>query len=94
MHHGPILPYSQDLHAKKYRGEGETFREGMNRVGSALKDSDEHFHAFRDILLDMRFMPAGRIQSAMGSPRQTTPYNPLDGNQILLHMLHNSSATY
>lgn len=75
MHSGPMLPYSQELHAKKYRGEGESFREGMNRVACALKDSDEHFHVFRDILLDMRFLPAGRIQSAMGSPRQTTPYN-------------------
>lgn len=73
--HGPQVPYSQELHAQKYRGEGESFREAMNRIAAALKDDDEHFADFRDALLGMRFLPAGRIQSAMGSTRQVTPYN-------------------
>jgi len=73
--HGPQVPYSQELHSQKYRGEGESFREAMNRIASALKDDDEHFADFRDSLLGMRFLPAGRIQSAMGSTRQVTPYN-------------------
>lgn len=73
--HGPQVPYSQELHAQKYRGEGESFREAMNRIAATLKDSDEHFADFRDTLLNMRFLPAGRIQSAMGSTRQVTPYN-------------------
>jgi ribonucleoside-diphosphate reductase alpha chain len=34
-----------------------------------------HFKVFRDILGDQRFLPGGRIQSAMGSIRQATPYN-------------------
>lgn len=72
---GPQLPYSQELHAQKYRGEGEGFREAMSRVAGALQDNDVHYHEFRDILLDMRFLPAGRVQSAMGSARQVTPYN-------------------
>jgi ribonucleoside-diphosphate reductase alpha chain len=72
---GPQNPFCEALHAEKYRSEGESFREAMSRVASALKDSDEHFHAFRDILLDMRFMPGGRIQSAMGSTKNVTPYN-------------------
>ena len=73
--HGPQVAYSQELHAQKYRGEGESFREAMNRIAAALKDNDQHFADFRDSLLDQRFLPAGRIQSAMGSTRQTTPYN-------------------
>lgn len=73
--HGPQVPYSQELHSQKYRGEGESFREAMNRIASALKDDDRHFADFRDALLNMRFLPGGRIQSAMGSTRQTTPYN-------------------
>lgn len=73
--YGPQVPFSQELHAQKYRGEGESFREAMNRVASSLKDDDAHFRAFRDTLLGMRFLPAGRIQSAMGSTRQVTPYN-------------------
>ena len=35
-------------------------------MANALKDDDEHYHAFRDILLDMRFMPAGRVQAGHG----------------------------
>lgn len=73
--HGPQVPYSQELHAQKYRGSGESFREAMNRIAAALKDDDQHFADFRDALLGMRFLPAGRIQSATGSTRQVTPYN-------------------
>ena len=73
--HGPQVPYSQELHSQKYRGSGESFREAMNRIAAALKDDDQHFADFRDALLGMRFLPAGRIQSAMGSTRQVTPYN-------------------
>lgn len=73
--HGPQVPYSQELHSQKYRGSGESFREAMNRIAAALKDDAQHFADFRDALLGMRFLPAGRIQSAMGSTRQVTPYN-------------------
>lgn len=75
MAHGPQTTYADTIHAEKYRLPGETFRDAMNRVASALKDSDAHYHEFRDALLDMRFMPAGRIQAAMGSPKAVTPYN-------------------
>lgn len=74
-HVGPTQPFSDELHQQKYRSEGESFREAMNRVAAGLKDDDAHFHEFRDILLDMRFMPAGRIQAAIGSGKNTTPYN-------------------
>lgn len=72
---GPTLPISEEIHTMKYRQEGESFREAMSRIADALKDGDEHFHKFRDILLDMRFLPAGRVQAAMGAARQVTPYN-------------------
>jgi ribonucleoside-diphosphate reductase alpha chain len=75
QHHGPTLPFSDELHAGKYRQEGESFREAVNRVAAGLKDDDAHFHELREVLLDMRFMPAGRVQSAIGSGRGTTPYN-------------------
>lgn len=73
--HGPQSAYSAQIHAEKYRLPGETFRDAMGRVASALKDNDAHYHAFRDALLDMRFMPAGRVQAAMGAPKAVTPYN-------------------
>lgn len=74
-HYGPTLPVSDEIHAMKYRGKGETFKEAMTRVADSLKDSDDHFNNFRDILYDMRFLPAGRVQSAMGSTKVVTPYN-------------------
>ena len=72
---GPQLAFSEELHAQKYRGEGESFREAMNRVASSLSDGEEHYKELREILLDSRFLPAGRVQSAMGSTRNVTPYN-------------------
>lgn len=72
---GPQLVFSERLHAEKYRLPNENFREACGRVASALKDDDDHFRRFRDILLDMRFLPAGRIQASMGAPKMVTPYN-------------------
>lgn len=66
---------SEKLHAFKYRQPGETFRDSCNRIAAGLRDNDEHYHAFRSILKDMRFLPGGRIQSAIGAPRQVTAYN-------------------
>lgn len=74
-HVGPRTRFADALHADKYRQDGEDFRESQNRVANALKDDDRHYHALRDVTLDMRFMFAGRIQAAMGSLRGTTPYN-------------------
>jgi len=73
--YGPQTTYSDQIHAEKYRLKGETFRDAMNRVAGALKDSDNHYHEFRDALLNMRFMPAGRVQAAMGASKAVTPYN-------------------
>lgn len=72
---GPTLPISKEIHATKYRQEGETFRKAMTRVAHSLKDSSTHFDSFRDALLDMRFLPAGRVQASMGASRVVTPYN-------------------
>lgn len=72
---GPTLPISEETHATKYRSRGETFRDAMNRVSNALKDDQPHYRALREILIDMRFMPAGRVQSAMGATKAVTPYN-------------------
>lgn len=72
---GPQHPFCDQIHAEKYRGEGEGFPEAMNRVAAAMSDGGERYHTFRDIIRDMRFMPAGRIQAAMGSSKGVTPYN-------------------
>ena len=72
---GPTLKISEEIHQMKYRGTGETFKEAMSRVADSLKDSEDHYSNFKEILYDMRFLPAGRVQSAMGAPRTVTPYN-------------------
>ena len=73
--YGPTIGISEEIHKMKYRSVGETFKEAMTRVADALKDGEEHFEAFRKILYNMAFLPAGRVQSAMGAPRRVTPYN-------------------
>lgn len=80
--YGPTLPISKEIHAMKYRAKGESFKDGMARVADALKDSSEHFNQFKEILYDMRFLPAGRVQAAMGAPRAVTPYNCFVSNTI------------
>lgn len=72
---GPSLPISEEIHAQKYRLDGESFEQCVYRIANALKDGDEHRRALKDILGNMRFLPGGRVQCAIGSPRQTTAYN-------------------
>lgn len=72
---GPTTPLAQELLSMKYLLKGETFKEGMTRVANALKDSSEHFDKFRSLLLEQKFLPGGRVQSAVGAPREVTPYN-------------------
>jgi ribonucleoside-diphosphate reductase alpha chain len=72
---GPPTPLAETIHKEKYRGEGETFEQAMYRIAGTLSDGDEHYNALKDILLDMRFLPGGRVQSAIGSPRLVTAYN-------------------
>jgi ribonucleoside-diphosphate reductase alpha chain len=79
---GPTLAISDQVHHDKYRGETETFRAAVNRMADGMKDSPEHFYAIREILMDMRFLPAGRIQAAVGSPRRVTPINCFVGRTI------------
>ena len=61
--------------APKYLEQGESFKEGMSRIADTLADSPEHFQTCQEILLDRRFLPAGRIQASVGAARQTTAFN-------------------
>lgn len=90
-HYGPSNLFSDHLHATKYRNEGESFKQAMTRIAYALKDSDKHYEEIRDILYNMRFIPAGRIQSAIGSPKVVTPYNCFVSGIINDKMLGNGS---
>lgn len=72
---GPQDEFCDKIHAEKYRAPNESFRDAMTRTASALFDNEAHFKSLRDILLNMRFLPGGRIQASIGSTRITTPYN-------------------
>jgi ribonucleoside-diphosphate reductase alpha chain len=75
MNYGPTNPISVDEHTSKYRIPGETFLDLCNRVSAELADNEDHRRDFRMSLLHQNFMPAGRIQRAIGSPLKVTPYN-------------------
>ena len=72
---GPQTTLSQEIQASKHRQNGETFHEAVTRQADHLKDSEEHFYAFRDALGEQRVLPAGRVQSSAGSAREVTAFN-------------------
>jgi ribonucleoside-diphosphate reductase alpha chain len=59
----------------KYRLQNESFEEAINRQAGVMSDDEEHRRAYKEITMDMRFLAAGRVQSAMGSPRDVTALN-------------------
>ena len=73
--YGPKNAFSEDLHAIKYRTQGESFHEAMCRIAAELSDTEDERQAYKDILLNMRFLPAGRVQAAVGAAREVTPFN-------------------
>ena len=72
---GPTTPLSEEIDKMKYRQDGESFNDKVKRIARALSDGEEHRYDLEDILGNMRFLPAGRVQSAIGSNRITTAYN-------------------
>ena len=71
----PTMTISNEIDKMKYRQEGEEFDDKIRRIAGALHDTVEHKYELQDILGNMRFLPAGRVQNAMGSRRITTAYN-------------------
>lgn len=72
---GPSTSISEEIDAMKYRQEGESFDDKIKRMAGALNDTPEHQLELEDIFGNMRFLPAGRVQNAMGSKRITTAFN-------------------
>jgi len=85
---GPQLPFSDNLHASKYRSPGESFGESQDRVASALTTTPDQYQATREIMRGMRFMAGGRVQSAAGAPKVTTPYNCFVSGPIADSFVH------
>lgn len=75
MNYGPTLEVSKYIHQLKYRNKNESFREAMIRIADTLKDDNNHYEVLKETLLEQKFLPAGRIQSAIGSPKAVTAFN-------------------
>ena len=75
IEYGMKTPLAKEIDTVKYRQTGEDFYGKIVRIAGALKDSPDHFESFKDTLRHMRFLPAGRVQNAMGAARQTTAFN-------------------
>jgi ribonucleoside-diphosphate reductase alpha chain len=73
--YGPQTPAALAVFSFKYAQKGESWRDVCNRVSSVLADSDIHYREFRQILLEGRFSPAGRILTGLGTSKRVTPYN-------------------
>jgi len=82
QHYGPSLPLSEEIDTIKYRQQGEDFYSKVVRIANALKDDANHFENFKDALRLMRFLPAGRVQNAVGAARMTTAYNCFVSSEI------------
>lgn len=72
---GPKIPVAIWADEKKYRQEGEEYKQKCARVAEALSDDTWHFRQFYNILHDQRFLPGGRVQAASGSYRDITAFN-------------------
>ena len=82
VYDGPAMPLSQEMDQMKYRQEDESFDGKIKRIARALADDADHRLDLEDILGEMRFLPAGRVQSAIGSTRITTAYNCFVSGEI------------
>lgn len=72
---GPSTPAADAVHAAKYRGRHESYREAANRVANATSDSTHHYNALREMLGLQRFSFAGRIWAGAGAAKNVTLLN-------------------
>ena len=75
IYDGPSMSLSQEIDELKYRQVDETFDGKVKRIANTLADNPEHRMEMEDILGNMRFLTAGRVQAAIGAARITTAYN-------------------
>ena len=101
--YGPVSRYADEIHQMKYRSVNETFEDAMNRIAAVLADNNHHFTALRKAMLHQRILFAGRVQAAVGSSRNITPFNCfvaptiedsfVDGKNSIMEVAHKAAAT-
>ena len=68
--------YYDRLHSEKYRDENQTFQEHAEQLANNLASSSGHKEDILSAILAYRFLPAGRIQAALGATeREVSPFN-------------------
>lgn len=79
---GPQTAAAQQLHAIKYRNDGESFDDYAVRYARTTADDEKHFRHLLSGTREQRILPGGRQQQAVGSPWQTTASNCYTGALI------------
>lgn len=70
------LKYYDQLHAEKYRDTGQTFQQHCKQLSGSLCSTELHQSEIYDALINRRFLPAGRVQAALGATeREVSPFN-------------------
>lgn len=68
--------YFDRLHSQKYRDRHQTRENHVSKLAENLSTDADHKVRLHDILLNSRFIPAGRIQAALGAiEREVSPFN-------------------
>jgi ribonucleoside-diphosphate reductase alpha chain len=68
--------YFDQLHAEKYRDEGQSKRQHQSMMSINLGSHEHHIYELIQILKDERFLPAGRVQAALGAKdREVSAFN-------------------
>jgi len=68
--------YYDQLHREKYRDEHQTKEEHIDVIANKLSSDANHFDKLHSSLKLNRFLPAGRIQAAIGATeREVSPFN-------------------
>ena len=75
MFAGPSTEISKQTQQEKYLQHGETHDDLVRRLASTLADNAVHEREIYKIFGAQKFLPAGRIQSAVGSKRDVTAIN-------------------
>lgn len=69
------MELAEIIDSQKYRQKDESKEDKIERIIEELHDGLDHRDQLETILHNDRFLFAGRIQSAVGSERQTTAFN-------------------
>lgn len=103
MKFGPVTAAADAVHAAKYRGKYESFREATNRVSSGISDGSVHYGELREMMGAQRWSPAGRIWAGAGSAKTVTLLNCyhsgpiedslLEGDGSIMKRLQEAMAT-